>query len=142
VTFRQKSYVQQAVFNARFSPDGQSILFSGAREGTDPELFEIQAGFPEPRALGLKSVHLLSISSRGELAILTRARFQGAHRLFSGTLATLPIGSQAPRAILESVREADWSPDGTRLAIIRMMGRSRTPGSSRSGPCCTRPPAI
>jgi Tol biopolymer transport system component len=120
--FRQISYVQQTVFNARFAPDGRSVIFSGALEGTVPELFQIQAEFPEPRALGLRDVQLLSISSRGEMAVLTDARFEGAHRIFTGTLATLPIGSEAPRAVLEEVRDADWSPDGSKLAIIRNVG--------------------
>ncbi len=119
VTFKQLSYVQQTVFNARFSPDGQSVLFSGAAEGTVPQIYQIQAQYPEPRALGLRDVHLLSVSSRGEMAVLTSAKFLGAHRLFRGTLATLPIGSEAPRAVLDDVRDADWSPDGTKLAIIR-----------------------
>ena len=120
--FRQISYVQQTVFNARFAPDGRSVIFSGALEGTVPELFQIQAEFPEPRSLGLRDVQLLSISSRGEMAVLTDARFEGAHRIFTGTLATLPIGSEAPRAVLEEVRDADWSPDGSKLAIIRNVG--------------------
>ena len=118
LSFRQLSYVQQAVFNARFSPDGQSVLFSGAAEGTVPDMFQIQPQYPEPRSLGLHDVHLLSVSSRGEMAVLTGAKFLGAHRVFSGTLSTLPIGSQAPRAVLDDVREADWSPDGGKLAII------------------------
>ena len=122
VSFRQLSYMQQTVFNARFSPDGQSVLFSGAPEGTVPQLYQIQAQYPEPRVLGLQDVHLLSVSSRGEMAVLTGAKFLGAHRLFLGTLATLPIGSEAPRAVLEDVRDADWSPDGTKLAIIRTVG--------------------
>ena len=31
----------------------------------------------------------------------------------------MPLEGAAPREILEGVREADWSPDGTDLAIIR-----------------------
>jgi Tol biopolymer transport system component len=61
---------------------------------------------------------LLSISSRGELAVLTRARYI-AHNLFNGTLARMPLEGAAPREILEGVREADWSPDGSELAVIR-----------------------
>jgi len=120
--FHQLSYTPQSIFNARFSPDGKSVYFSGAETGTVPELFEIQGAFPEPRPLGLKGMHLLSVSSRGELAVLTQLRFEGSHRIFTGTLSTLPIGSAAPRAVLEEVREADWSPDGAQLAIIRSVG--------------------
>jgi len=37
----------------------------------------------------------------------------------SGTLARLSLGGTAPREILEDVQAADWSPDGSELAIIR-----------------------
>jgi Tol biopolymer transport system component len=44
------------------------------------------------------------------------------HRQFTGTLASLPLGGGAPRQIQERVRQADWSPDGSQLAIIREVG--------------------
>jgi hypothetical protein len=38
----------------------------------------------------------------------------------------MPLGSSAPREILEEVQEADWTPDGSELAIIREVnGQSR-----------------
>ena len=65
------------------------------------------------------------MSSKGELAVLVRAEFL-RHRLFQGTLARVPLGGGAPREVLDSVREADWSPDGTELAIIHdVSGRDR-----------------
>ena len=65
--------------------------------------------------------HLLAVSSKGELAVLTDATSVG-QRLFQGTLARMPIDG-APRPWMENVREADWSPDGSTLAIIRVAGR-------------------
>jgi Tol biopolymer transport system component len=68
---------------------------------------------------------LLSISSKGELAVLTRPRFLG-HSLFLGTLARMPLEGGAPREIVDNVREADWTPDGSALAVIRdVNGRDR-----------------
>jgi eukaryotic-like serine/threonine-protein kinase len=119
VTFRQMSFRPQSIFQAAFAPDGETIVYSAALEGNVPELFTIRPEYPEPRPLGLPRTHLLSISSKGELAVLTNARFI-AHRLFVGTLARVSLGSTAPREILEDVRQADWSPDGSDLAIIRM----------------------
>src|SRR5450830_598861 len=119
VTFRQMSFRPQTIFQAAFAPDGETIVYSGALEGNAPELFTIRPEYPEPRPLGLPRTHLLSISSKGELAVLTSARFI-AHRLFVGTLARVSLGSTAPREILEDVRQADWSRDGSELAIIRM----------------------
>jgi Tol biopolymer transport system component len=119
IAFRQMSFRPQAIFQAVFAPDGETIVYSAALEGNIPELFTIRPEFPEPRPLGLPRTHLLSVSSRGELAVLTNVRFL-AHRLFTGTLARVSLGSTAPREILENVRQADWSPDGSSLAILRV----------------------
>src|SRR5205823_2190734 len=81
--------------------------------------------FPEARNLGLSDAQLLSVSSKNELAILAHARFV-RHRVYVGTLARMPLAGGAPREILENVREADWSPDGNELALIRNLnGRDR-----------------
>ncbi|HKB72530.1 MAG TPA: protein kinase [Thermoanaerobaculia bacterium] len=125
IAFRQMSFHPQAIFQAAFMPDGETIVYSAAPEGNVPELFTIRPEFPEPRALGLPRTHLLSISSKGELAVLTHVRYL-AHRLFTGTLARVSLGGTAPREILENVRQADWSPDGANLAVLRVsQGKDR-----------------
>jgi Tol biopolymer transport system component/tRNA A-37 threonylcarbamoyl transferase component Bud32 len=118
VAIRRLSFRPQTIFQAAFMPDGETIVYSAALEGNVPELFTIRPEYPEPRSLGLPKTHLLSISSKGELAVLTNARFITL-RLFTGTLARVSLGGAAPREILENVRQADWSPDGAELAIIR-----------------------
>jgi Tol biopolymer transport system component/predicted Ser/Thr protein kinase len=118
ITFRQMSFSPQAIFQAAFAPDGETIVYSAALEGNVPELFTIRPEFPEPRSLGLPKTHLLAISSKGELAVLKNPRYVW-QRLFTGTLARVSLGGTAPREILEKVRQADWSPDGSELAIIR-----------------------
>lgn len=125
VAYRQNTYRPQTIFNARFAPDGKTIVFSASNEGTTPTLYTIQPEYPEAKSTGLTDVHLLSISRQGELAVLTHARYV-AHRIFRGTLARMPLGGSAPREILEDVQEADWAPDGPGLAIIREVnGKSR-----------------
>jgi Tol biopolymer transport system component len=119
ITFRQMSFRPQTIFQAAFMPDGETIVYSAALEGNVPELFTVRPDYPEPRSLGLPRTHLLSISSKGELAVLISARYM-YHRLFTGTLARVSLGGTAPREILEDVRQADWSPDGSELAIIRV----------------------
>ena len=118
ITFRQMSFSPQAIFQAAFAPDGETIAYSAASEGNVPELVAIRPEFPEPRSLGLPRTHLLAISSKGEMAILTHARYVW-QRLFTGTLARVSLGGTAPREILADVRQADWSPDGSELAVIR-----------------------
>ena len=120
-TFQQLSFAQQAIFNARFAPDGKTVVYSTALQGNTPEIVTSKPDFPGGRPSGLPGVHLLSVSSRGELAVLTKARYLG-HSLFDGTLARMPLEGGAPREVLEGVRQADWSPDGSELAIIRDVG--------------------
>ena len=84
LTFRELTFRRQAIFNARFAPDGVTVVYSGALQANIPEIFSIRSEYPEPRAMDLHDAHLLSVASTGELAVLTGARFLG-HRLFLGT---------------------------------------------------------
>src|SRR5262249_57874368 len=105
--------------------DGRTVVFSQAAEGNHSALFTVSPDYPESRPLGVSDAQLLSVSSKGEIALLTHARYIH-HRLFTGTLARMPLGGGAPREVLEGVREADWSPDGENLAIIReVAGKDR-----------------
>ena len=123
--FRPLTFRPQAIFQAAFAPDGDTVVYSAAIAGNVPEIFTIRPEFPEPKPLGLPRTHLLSISSKGEMAVLTNVRYL-AHRLFTGTLARVSLGGTAPREILEGVRQADWSPDGSDLAILRVsQGKDR-----------------
>jgi eukaryotic-like serine/threonine-protein kinase len=118
VSFEPLTYRQEPIFSARFAPDGKTILYSDAPVGNAPEIFSLRPGFPGSSSLGLHNVHLLAVSSQGELAVLTHARYV-AHSFCEGTLARMPLLGGAPREIVDHVREADWSPDGSALAIIR-----------------------
>ena len=123
IAFHTLTFEPQAIFNARFAPDGETVIFSAALEGNSPELFASRVNAIAPQPIGTRT-HLLSVSSRGELAVLIDPAFI-QHRLFRGTLARMPIDG-APRPWMENVREADWSPDGSTLAIIRDDGRTDT----------------
>ena len=121
IRFEPKTFEPQFITNARFLPDGQSIVFSAALEGNVPELFVSRPNTLAPQPLGHPRTHLLSVSSRGELAVLTGAKYLD-HRLYAGTLARMPIDG-APRAWMTDVREADWSPDGSSLAVVHIVDR-------------------
>jgi len=125
VRFELKNYRYEAVFMARFLPDGQSLVYSAAPEGSTPEVFIVRPEFPDPRPVGLPDTHLLSVSPKGELAVLLKPHYV-RHRFFVGTLARVPLAGGAPRALLDNVREADWGPDGESLAVVREVnGRDR-----------------
>jgi hypothetical protein len=118
LSFRQLNFGREAVFQAAFEPATATVVYSAAREGNEPRIFTVRSDYPGPQPLGPPGMHLLAVSSQGELAVLLGARYVW-HRLFTGTLARMPLGGGAPREVLEGVRQADWSPDGSRLAVIR-----------------------
>jgi Tol biopolymer transport system component len=121
-SFSQLTFRQEPIFNARLAPDGKTVVFSSAPSGNAPVIFALRSDYSgaSPREL-LRAGDLLSISSRGELAVLIRGQYLG-HSLFEGTLARMPLEGGAPREILDGVREADWTPDGADLAVIRNVG--------------------
>src|SRR5438093_10455873 len=43
----------------------------------------------------------------------------------AGTLGRVPLGGGAPREVLDNVKWADWSPDGTSFAVVREFGGLR-----------------
>jgi len=124
-TFVQLNYRPETVFNARFAPDGETVVFSAAPQGNIPQLFVRRSDYPAPQAIASPGTVLLSVSTKGELAILTGVRHV-AHFVFAGTLARMDLGGGAPRDVLQNVQDADWSPNGSGLAVIRELdGESR-----------------
>src|SRR5215510_5564726 len=61
---------------------------------------------------------ILGISRTGEMA-LSLDRHTAITLMSVGRLARAPLGGGAPRVILEGVLDADWSPDGTQIAVTR-----------------------
>ena len=120
VTFRRGNIV-----NARFAPDGDTIVYSAAWEGNPQELFVTSVRRPESRSLGLPNAQLLSVSEDGELAVLLK-KDNLASKSGTGTLARVPLLGGTPREVMEnSGWMADW---GTRdrLAVTRETGGKTT----------------
>jgi len=106
------------VTNARFAPDGQTVCY-GARWGADPvEVFSTRTDSKESRSLSSHENDLLAVSSTGDMAIKIGGRQVGPF-LMLGTLARVPLAGGEPRELLEDVQFADWSPDGSKLAVVR-----------------------
>jgi len=121
LAFRQMNFRREAIFQATFAAERGTVVYSAATWGNTPQIFTVRPDYPEPQPLGPRGMHLLAVSSKGELAVLLGARYVW-FRLFTGTLARMPLGGGAPREVQEGVRQADWSPDGSQLAIIREVG--------------------
>jgi eukaryotic-like serine/threonine-protein kinase len=123
--YEQLTFRRGLVYHARFAPDGQTLVYSGAWNGNPSEIFSTRAGLFESRSLGLTNADVLAISSTGEMAVLLKRQFMG-QLIHKGTLARVPMIGGTPREVLEDVQEADWSPDGKDLAVVRYVdGRNR-----------------
>jgi len=109
--YRAVTYRRGTMDQARFAPDGQTIVYSAQWEGKPPLLFSTRADSAETAPLPLPSGLLSAISSSGKLAV-------GLLRGDALTLAEVSLAGGAPREILEGTRFADWSPDGRGLAVI------------------------
>ena len=115
VAFHRVTFRRGEVRGARFSPDGDTIVYSAAWDGQPTEVFVASRQSPEPRALGVAAADILAVSRSTELAILLRRdRLTGR-----GTLARVPLAGGMPREMATEVLQADWSPDGSQLAAIR-----------------------
>ena len=119
--YRQLTFRRGSIRSARFAPDGQTILYSAAWQGNPTDVFTARPEAPESRSMGLSHTQLMSISSTAEMAVLLNSKAVGAW-VSMGTLARAPLSGGAPREVLEQVQWADWSPDGTSLAVVRDFG--------------------
>ncbi|MFL6255233.1 MAG: protein kinase domain-containing protein [Pyrinomonadaceae bacterium] len=120
LTYRKLTFRRGIVSSARFTPDGQTVFYNAAWSGNPTDIFSARVENPEPRSLGLGGATVLSVSSTGEMAILIK-RVNVSYFVDRGTLARVPLFGGTPREIMEDVQQADWAPDGTNLAVVRLI---------------------
>ena len=102
---------------ARFTRDGNTVVYSAAWNGGAKQLYVQRSNSTQAAALSLDA-DVLGIADNGDMAVILKRRFL-ATWLQRGTLARLPLEGGAPRPILEDVYEADITPDGKQFAVVR-----------------------
>lgn len=113
--FNQLTFRRGALHSARFSSDGQTILYSAAWDGEASEMYLVRPGSPESRPLNLKDTAILAVASSGEMAVLQKS-----------TLGRVGLTGGASRAVAEEVHGADWKPGTEELAVVRYVaGKNR-----------------
>jgi Periplasmic component of the Tol biopolymer transport system len=121
-SFHRLTFRRGLIGNARFAPDGQTIVY-GALWAEEPlRMYATRPDSPESRPFDFPLSDILAISSAGEMAILMGDQGGG------GTLARAPLSGGAAREVIVGVpyASADWAADGKRLAVVRVMkGKSR-----------------
>jgi serine/threonine protein kinase/Tol biopolymer transport system component len=125
IRMRKLTFNRGTIFSARFSKDGQTIVYGAAWDGGALRIYSTRADNPLSRPLDLPPADVLSIAPTGEMAISLGRHFTVGFETL-GTLARVPLGGGAPREVLDDVVDADWSPDGKELAVARFAdGRYR-----------------
>ena len=110
--------------SARFTPDGQSFVYSASFEGQPYGAFLGRPGSGDARNLQLKDSRILSVSRDGDMAVLFGP--QSVERAIGlRTLARIPMAGGARRDVLTGVVAADFVPGTDTLAVIRDPGGGR-----------------
>ena len=110
------------VHSARFASDGKTVIYSAAWEGKPLDLFTTRPESPQSQQIEPKGADVLAVSASGEMLLGLKSKPRDSSFLYSGTLARVPLVGGAPREILNDVEYADWSPDGTNVAIVHEVG--------------------
>jgi eukaryotic-like serine/threonine-protein kinase len=118
-SFQQLTFDRGLVYSARFGADGRTIYYSASWNGQPVQVYSTDPESPESRSLNLIDSSLFAVS-RSEIAISQGCldRFIGACQ---GTLATVPIAGGAPRSLVEDALCADWTADGSEMAVVRQV---------------------
>ena len=131
--FQQLTFRRGHLGTARFSPDGETIVYDARFQEGVSEIFATRPDGPESRALGHRRAALMAISRQGDMALSFRHRSpacdacvtEPCEACLSGgkgkrhVLARAPLAGGAARDLIEDVACADWGPDGRAMAIVR-----------------------
>ncbi len=106
------------ITSARFAPDGQTVFFSAAWQTETMEVYSAARGNVVGQSAGVPDAELLSVSRNGELAVLlSRHTIYAWERI--GVLGHVSATGGGAKPEIDNVGDADWSPDGSVLAIAR-----------------------
>lgn len=124
-TFRQLIFGHGYIDSARFTPDGESVVYGAAFRGKPREIYLTRLDGHSSRHMGLPAADILGISQHGEMAIsLGRHNFN--NWMATGILAIAPLSGGAPHALLADICDGDIAADGKNLAIVRCSGPMQT----------------
>ncbi|HSC30050.1 MAG TPA: protein kinase, partial [Vicinamibacterales bacterium] len=126
-SYRPLAFQRGVITGAAFSPDGQTAYYSAAWGVDPPRVY--MTGLEDTGSVRLDHLPpatLLSVSSKGELGLLLS---EGRNpQVSSGTLARASALGGTPRPLLDGITDADWSPDGQQLAVLRNDDLELPPG--------------
>jgi eukaryotic-like serine/threonine-protein kinase len=117
LSYHQLTFDRGLVYAARFAHDGRSIYYSASWNGQPVQLYSTLPDSPESRPLNLINSTLFAVSSSEfAISIGCKDRYIG---ICQGTLGLLRVSGGSPREVEEDVLAADWTADGSEMAVIR-----------------------
>jgi len=124
-SYQRVTFDAGTVYAARFSPDGQSIVYSAAWNGRPTQLFSTVGNSLQSQPLALTNASLLAVSRKDELAVVLRGYHTGQLETINGVLASTPLAGGSPHELLSDVRWADWDGAGKLAVVHSLNGRSQ-----------------
>jgi len=116
-SFQQVTFRSGSIANARFGPDGETILYTANWDASGNRLYLANTMSPESRALDFKYARLASVSPSSELALIALDYSPEQKGLM---LSRVPLNGGAPLEVASGIAGADWGQDGKNLAIFRI----------------------
>ena len=124
-TIRKLTFGKGRIESARFLPGSQDIVYSARWQGQAPAVFTLHPENLSARLLGVPNAILLSVSSNEELALQLEPRLWDGRSV--GRAGRVDSTEGGIHILAEQAMEADWLPDGRRLAVLDngSVGRGR-----------------
>jgi eukaryotic-like serine/threonine-protein kinase len=122
--FQRLTFNMPELGNARFTPDGASVVFSAGWRPNKGIIYSQRVGASGAQRLDTNDARLLAVSRQADLAVLAESS-KSVHGVPDendpGTLALVPLEGGVPREMLPQIEDADWSPSG-QLVVVRRVG--------------------
>ena len=113
--FQRLTYARGSVGSARFSADGQSVVYAARWGERDWDLVRQRLDSPLPLPYQLRGARPVATEGADVAVLLDKGDGRSV-------LARVPLEGGPPRELLDGVTSADWSPGGKDLAIVREVG--------------------
>ena len=117
--FKQVTFRRGSIAEARFAPDGQTVIYGAVVEGRHNRLFSARLGSAEVRPLDLPEGEIAGISASGEMAIILSRSYWGR---VPGTLARVSSREAHPASCSSRCPWPTGVPTDQSLAVVRHDG--------------------
>jgi serine/threonine protein kinase len=124
-TYHRLTFESGTIYSARFTPDGQSIVYGAAWNNKPVQLFSTVGNSLLSQPLEFKNAVLLGISQNNDLALAVGGSHTGQLEVANGMLASAPLAGGGPKELLSDVRWADWDAKGELVVVHDSEGHSR-----------------